>query len=158
MRSLTFVLLAGWLVLSPAPAGAQRVVWDQAEVVALAERLDEAADAFESALEKGPPATPSSGTPDSGERLRDEADRLETAAATLAERLDDGDGRESTENFYKNVSQLASDTAELARNQMLSEPVTTAWHEVSEALRELAPYYETERPSPAAAERLDPTP
>ena len=85
MRSLTFVLFAGWLVLSPAPAGAQRVVWDQAEVVALAERLDEAADAFESALEKGPPATPSSGTPDSGERLRDEADRLETAAATLAD-------------------------------------------------------------------------
>jgi hypothetical protein len=155
---MTIVPLAGWLVLSAAPAGGQRVVWNQAEVVAVAERLDEAADEFESALEKGPPATAASGTPESGERLRDKADRLETATTTLAERLDDGEGRDATENFYKNVSQLASDAAELARNQMLSEPVTAAWHEVSEALRELAPYYEAERPSPAAAERLDPAP
>lgn len=158
MRSMTFVLAAGWLVLSLAPASAQRVVWDQADVVALSERLDEAAGEFETALEKGPPATAASGTPESAERLRDKADRLETATTTLAERLDDGEGRESTENFYKNVSQLASDTAELARNQMLSEPAMAAWQQVSDALGELAQYYEAGRPSPAAAERLDPTP
>jgi len=154
----TIALGAALLLLAGVPAAAQRVVWDQAEVVALAEQLDEAVDAFGDAIEKEPPATAASGTPESGERLRDKADRLETATDSLSRRLTDGQGREQTENFYKNVSQLASDTAELARNQMLSEPVLTEWQKVGDALKSLAPYYDAETPKPAAAERLDPMP
>ena len=154
----TGIALGAALLLASLPAAAQRVVWDQAQVVALAEQLDEAVDDFGDAVEKEPPPTAASGTPESGERLREKADRLETAADSLSERLDEGQGREQTENFYKNVSQLASDTAELARNQMLSEPVMTEWQRVSDALKSLAPYYEAEMPKPAAAERLDPMP
>jgi hypothetical protein len=157
MRFSRLSSAAWWvLFLVTPPASAAGEAWDQARATALAEQLEEAVDRFEAALEKEPAQTAAQGTPESAERLREQAKRLQNASQALAGQLGEGEGRTGTRGLYQNVSQLAADSAESARNQMLSEPVSREWARVAETLRKLAPYYEGEDSPPA--ERLEPTP
>lgn len=157
---------AGWLrtasyatTLAAAVAlpGTAWPAWDQARATSLAGDLADATRSFEDELRKQPAATASSGQPDSAERLRDQARRLENSAAALSAHLQKGEGRKETDTLFKNVNQDASETAESARNQLIPQPVMQDWDAVTNALESLANYYgeDEEKAAEMPAEALD---
>jgi hypothetical protein len=155
LRAGSFATTLGAAVALPGFAG---TAWDQARATRLADDLADATKSFEDELRKQPASTPSSGQPESAERLRDQAQRLENSAAALAAHLAEGEGRKKTEGLFKNVSQDASETAESARNQMIPQPVMQEWDSVTRALESLANYYgeEEEEAAEMPADALDP--
>jgi hypothetical protein len=158
---------AGWirtaahataLAAAVALPGSAGTAWDQARATQLAGQLEDATKGFEDELRKQPAATAASGHPDSAERLRDQAQRLENSAASLSAHLEKGEGRKETDALFKNVTQDASETAEYARNQLIPEPVMAEWDAVTKALESLANYYgaEDEAAAEMPADALDP--
>jgi inorganic triphosphatase YgiF len=140
------------------PSLAGTTAWDQSRATQLADQLEDAAKRFEDQLRKQPPATASSGQPDSAERLRDQAQRLENSATSLAAHLGDGEGRKDTEPLFKSVTEIASETAESARNQLIPKQVMADWDAVTKALESLASFYGSDEQDAAEmpAEALDP--
>jgi hypothetical protein len=154
VRTASFAITVAASVALPGAAG---TAWDQARATQLAAKLEDATKRFEDELRKQPAATASSGQPDSAERLRDQAQRLENSAGSLAAHLEDGEGRAKTEPLFKGVTQDASDTAESARNQLIPKPVMADWDAVTRALEELAAYYgpEEQKAADMPGEALD---
>ena len=81
IRIASFATTLAAAVALPGSAGTK---WDQARATKLAGQLEDATKRFEDELRKQPASTPSSGQPDSAERLRDQAQRLENSATSLA--------------------------------------------------------------------------
>src|SRR5262245_40082854 len=102
IRSASYGATLAAAVALPGSAG---TAWDQAHAARLAGQLEDASKSFEDELRKQPAATASSGHPDSAERLRDQAQRLENSAAALAAHLEKGEGRKETDALFKNVTQ-----------------------------------------------------
>lgn len=154
-RTASFATVLAASMALPAAAG---TAWNQERAKDLAAELEDAAKRFEDGLRKQPAATPSSGQPESAERLRDQAQRLENSATSLAAHLDDGEGRAATETLFKGVTSDAADTAESARNQLIPQPLMADWDAVTRALEKLAAYYGPEEQDAAEmpAEALDP--
>ena len=154
LRTATYATTLAAAVTLPASAGP---AWDQARATQLAGDLEDATKSFEDELRKQPAATASSGQPDSAERLRDQAQRLENSAAALSTHLQKGEGRNETDTLFKNVNQDASETAESARNQLIPAPVMKEWDAVTKALESLANYYgeDEEKAAEMPADALD---
>jgi hypothetical protein len=154
-RTASFATALTASVALPAAAG---TAWNQDRASDLAAELEDAAKRFDDGVRKQPAATPSGGQPDSAERLRDQAQRLERSATSLAAHLDDGEGRAETETLFKGVNADAADAAESARNQLIPQPLMTDWDAVTRALEKLAAYYGPEEQDAAKmpAEALDP--
>jgi hypothetical protein len=70
IRTASLATTLAAAVALPGSAGPQ---WDQTRATSLAAELADATKRFEDELRKLPAATPSSGQPDSAERLRDQA-------------------------------------------------------------------------------------
>jgi hypothetical protein len=155
IRTATYATTLAAAVALPGSAGP---AWDQARATSLAGDLEDATKSFEDELRKQPAATAASGHPDSAERLRDQAQRLENSAAALSAHLQKGEGRKETDALFKSLTQDASDTAESARNQLIPEPVMKEWDDVTKALESLANYYgeDDEKAAEMPAEALDP--
>jgi hypothetical protein len=159
--------LAGWirtascatsLAAAMALPGSAGTAWDQARATELAGDLEDAAKSFEDELRRQPAPTAASGHPESAERLREQAQRLENSATALNAHLAKGEGRKETDGLFKNVTQDAAVTAESARNQMIPQPVMEEWDSVTRALESLADYYgeDDEAAAEMPAGALDP--
>jgi len=155
IRTASLATTLAAAVALPGFAGPQ---WDQTRATSLAAELADATKRFEDELRKLPAPTAASGQPDSAERLRDQAQRLENSATSLAGHLQKGEGRAATEPLFKGVTQDASETAESARNQLIPAPVMHDWDAVTRKLESLAKYYgeEEEEAAEMPAEALDP--
>jgi hypothetical protein len=155
LRNAYYATSLAAAVALPASAGP---AWDQARATKLAADLEDSTKGFEDELRKQPAPTAASGHPDSAERLRDQAQRLENSAAALSAHLQKGEGRKETDTLFKSVSQDAAETAESARNQMIPQPVMAEWDAVTKALEALANYYgeDDEAAAEMPADALDP--
>jgi hypothetical protein len=135
-------LAAGLAALVAGAAAAELAKWDQARATSIAAELAKAADAFEQQVREMPEATAAGGTPEASERLRKRSITLREQALALASHLSKGKGQAETVDLYKNLKEVADDTADAARMTMLPEDVMDAWAKFMSELRQIMPYYD----------------
>ena len=130
------------IVALATPAAAELAAWDQARATAIAQQLADAADAWELAVREQPGGAVGSGDAQEEFGLAGKARALREQTRALAGHLAAGKGHDETRNLYRDVKELADDTAEIAQRAELDEPTMDAWAKVADLQRQLAPYYD----------------
>lgn len=138
--------LVGLVVFSSAfsanPVRAELAKWDQTRVTEIAQQLAKACDAWWLALREQPEGQIGSGDAQDEFALVKKAQVLQEQSRALAAQLAGGKGHGETRNIYRSLKEIVDDTEVEARRAELDEPTLDKWAEVSDLLRQIAPYYD----------------
>jgi hypothetical protein len=136
----SFAFLVGLAVATPALAAA----WNQEEVTAIAQQLEQATKDLYDSFYKQPTQGIGSGQARAYLELKQQLRRIRTEARHLAAALGKGEGHDETLPIWRNLMEEVRRAQENARRVYSTGPVTERANTAREALEKLAPYYDAE--------------
>ncbi len=135
--SLAFVIG----LVAPGPAGAAE--WNQEEVTAVAQQLEEATRELYDSFYRQPTQTIGSGQARAYLELKQQLRRVRQESRHLAASLTKDEGHDETLPIYRNLMEEVRDAQETARRVFSTGPVIEKANLVREALEKLSTYYTT---------------
>jgi glutamine synthetase type III len=142
IRPVLLAAILSLVVLLPSIGRAGELrAWDQAEVAALADELYEAVKDLRNSVRKSSNPSIASGQARSTHRLLDTLRLIRNESKHLANRLDEGAGRDETLPVFRRIGRLRLEAAEDARRINLLQPVQDRIEAARTVLEKLEPYY-----------------